>query len=337
MQSSLGPAEIETLRENIRKAENVAESLAILDRLSPPAPEVDEATRIWREMMAVSFASHTLADEYRRGLYDVGGTGPKQIPYLRTAISELIASKDARIQEWQDCYRHARKGWDDTIIEMSEHKRELAALRAENERLNGALAKIAAFERGGVIFTGTPESDRDYMIGIARQACQRRIDLAWNWRNLSKAAERNTAEPAKETTVSYDPNYNCPSCGVAIGMLHEPDCALMLSCTAEPAKTHVWPATHDDACSEIKGADTTPEVVVTDGDCQREQWARNIASYTEGQARNHVYRCAINLLTEAEARGRREALEEALRQFDAPTDAATYARAKILRMMTGGK
>lgn len=40
----------------------------------------------------------------------------------------------------------------------------------DEEKFEQALVKIAGYPRGGIIVAGTPESDRDEMVGIARQA-----------------------------------------------------------------------------------------------------------------------------------------------------------------------
>lgn len=327
---TLTPAEIETLRRSVGHHHLLCvrsdeapycscgrdESLAILDRLSPPAPEpdVDEATVWTRKMWGTE----------NDGAYDCDTF----FQDARTIIAELIASKDGEIATLSELRKVAARNAGAADRARFKAESELAALRAENERLKGAFIRLLdATDR----FNGICAHNKQPM---ARLQGDMILAVMNAYRVLgigrTKAAERNTAEPAKETTVSYDPNYKCPSCGVAIGVLHEPDCALMLSRTAKPAKTHVWPATHDDACSEIKGAETTPEVVVTP----------LVPTFEQAE----VYRKHI---TEAEARGRREALEAATarlewyRQYGAGMiDQRGFAAsliAELKRMMTGGK
>ena len=59
---------------------------------------------------------------------------------------------------------------------MNEAADELARLRERVAVLEGALAKIAIYHRGGGVMQGTPEYDRDTMIGIARKALENRND-----------------------------------------------------------------------------------------------------------------------------------------------------------------
>lgn len=100
------PAEIETLRnrpdldEIALQADQDNDSghpgdlfRRILDRLSPPAPEVDEATRIWREMNARGHDAVALCDglgdDCRAGEHDNLPHAPAEIAYLRQVLSEL--------------------------------------------------------------------------------------------------------------------------------------------------------------------------------------------------------------------------------------------------------
>lgn len=136
----LSEKDIETLREAVDGCggPSYTQAIAILDRLSPPAPEVDEATRIWREMKAKgaeTLDSRKAAADYRAGRYIVMPWMDAEIAYLRTALSELIASKDAEIAEWKLASEDARSHWDSAVHEWNKTESELAALRAENERL----------------------------------------------------------------------------------------------------------------------------------------------------------------------------------------------------------
>ena len=167
---------------------------AILDRLSPPAPEVDEATRIWREMNAEGARAcgsiPLMVQKWRNGEHDNDVSAIAEITYLRQVLSELIASKDAERDalgaevdqlamylEDRDSelaavsaaigtteFMDPPDGGSPTLAEQVGRMRaELAALRAENERLKATLNTL-----------GT------------------------RWA-LPKAAERNTAEPATDT------------------------------------------------------------------------------------------------------------------------------------------
>ena len=311
---------------------------AILDRLSPPAPEVDEATRIWREMNAEGARAcgsiPLMVQKWRNGEHDNDVSAIAEITYLRQAIAELIASKDGEIERVNaENFRLAagvciypngegllgddhgnsfcsveqeRKRLDERetelMADLNKAESDLAALRAENERLkterDSELAAVSA-AIGTTEFMDPPDGGSPT---LAEQVGRMRAELAalraenerlkatlntlgTRWA-LRKAAERNTAEP--EHRLSDESNRKAGE------VVRSTD-----SCSSDGSGNTAKPAT-----------EMTPDVVVTQADCQREQWARNIASYTEGRARNHVYECAINLLTEAEARGRREALEE---------------------------
>lgn len=285
------PAEIETLRRKAKHHDldctrspwasycscGADEALAILDRLSPPAPEVDEATRIWREIhvheeLAMG-ARGQINKKFRNGDYDNDKFGQGGIAYLRTALSELIASKDAEREKQNKQLLAVAQGYK---LDKEEAEAELTALRAEKERLKASQLVIRKVEPAPFQF--------------------------------DEAAERDPAEPL-----------------ASLGLV-EPEIG-------------GW-------TSKAKYVDTAPVVEVT-VDRQREKWARNIASYTEGQARNHVYKCAINLLTEAEARGRREALDavrklrEKIKDWDRSKYAARYildaVEEELKRMMTGEK
>lgn len=111
------PAEIETLRRKAKRHDldctrspwasycscGADEALAILDRLSPPAPEVDEATVWTRKVLCVFMKSGEdpapdAAEEYISGGFDEDA----DFIAARAALSELIASKDAEIERLSD-------------------------------------------------------------------------------------------------------------------------------------------------------------------------------------------------------------------------------------------
>lgn len=169
MTSPFTPAEIETLRrtlEHVDARSSAQEALAILDRLSPPAPQVDEATKIAREFVARYHAKAgypMMVERARKGEYDKDRL--VDVDYLRQAIAELIASKDADIERWHNSYEIA---FDQAMKNGS----ELSAMRAENERLKDTIADLGV--------------DLDEW-----QRCER---AAGNIPS-PKAAERNPAEP----------------------------------------------------------------------------------------------------------------------------------------------
>lgn len=148
------PAEIETLRRKAKHHDldctrsasepycdcGADEALAILDRLSPPEPEQpDEAEIMW----AGAFSRWDTA----KRSWGRGNGWQEAISYLRTALSELIASKDAEIAECHENINLKAKFIDETLndsaglLERAEKAQsELAALRAENATLRQSLA-----------------------------------------------------------------------------------------------------------------------------------------------------------------------------------------------------
>lgn len=194
MTSPLTPAEIETLRDTLNKhVEDRPElnaAVAILNRLSPPAPEVDEATVWTRKVLHAHQRAMTPPDSgwgnmsYEKGSYDHLDVfkAPCQV------LSELIASKDAEIAKAQLWAMEQHKCAD-------EYASELAALRAENERLKGDVLPPDGYKNLHI-------AARDCIFdanGLGR------IEDGWlllesvNVSVTSKAAERNTAEPATDT------------------------------------------------------------------------------------------------------------------------------------------
>lgn len=153
MTSPLTPAEIETLRKIINgELDREADYAAIiaanktLDRLSPPEPEqLDEATKIWREMRARGADEQGFvrtAAEYRGGYIDLMAPSVKEISYLRQVLSELIASKDAEIERLKGEADEGEKLAEQYHNIAEDIESELAALRAENERLKDTIADL---------------------------------------------------------------------------------------------------------------------------------------------------------------------------------------------------
>lgn len=108
--------------------------------------EPDEATRIWREM-ATCGRRLGFEDvlEYQNGKWD----NQAEISYLRTALSELIASKDAEIErrieelfDWEKIAKRTKEALTGAEDELRVCYSELATLRAENEQLNVAIKRV---------------------------------------------------------------------------------------------------------------------------------------------------------------------------------------------------
>lgn len=126
------PAEIETLRRaregcspgTIASTVEVLAKIALadIDRLSPPAPEVDEATMWTRKVMDANWSYW-------------GSNAEMRSEIIRQAIAELIASKDAEIAEWRNNANAAHRQLGNVTAKFQKAEAELAALRAENERL----------------------------------------------------------------------------------------------------------------------------------------------------------------------------------------------------------
>jgi len=352
MTDKLAPSEIETLRgvmahfnphDSDPLAKDIKDALAILDRLSPPAPEVDEATvwtrKIWGTEDDGAYDHDTVFQE------------------TRAVIAELLASKDAEIEQWKSqervAFEHQQKaeselaavsaaigttefmdppdGGSPTLAEQVGRMRaELAALRAENERL-----KADNLKHLEELFDRISAMD-EIAKGVHGQGpnwfdeCQRRIDLARNWRNLSKTAERNQAVAVGHLYDKSGRRTNAPFMAVVL-----PSGGVTKAAernTAEPA------------------TDTTPEVVVTQG--AREAAVALMRKVgvkseylTEIEAGSYDESFYVIAIAEAEARGRREALDEVITKIGSMktgrTQPIVMTCAEIIdelkRMMTGGK
>lgn len=124
----------------------------LTDDLSPPAPEVDEATRIWREMRAVGanfVGEYDRAEAFRSGGMDNCPVGPYEIDTLRTTLSELIASKDVEIErrieelfDWEKIAKRTKEALTGAEDELRVCYSELATLRAESERLKNMVYAV---------------------------------------------------------------------------------------------------------------------------------------------------------------------------------------------------
>lgn len=277
------------------------------DRLSPPAPEVDEATKIWREMRARGLDASEAplwAEKLRAGqtIETCEKTFNAERTYLRTALSELIASKDAEIAEWKavsdcakeqinDLTRRAEKAESDTLRwhnayeiahgQAMSNGSELAALRAEN-------AKPVAVIR----FARDTPGNENEMPKVISCNWQPDGEYPVYLHPSPKAAERNTAEPEKP-------------------------------CTCHPDDNPPRPCPKKYALDECRAADTdtTPEVdapVDSGMDAEAVEqaellWAQLPVNRKWTSIPTHEKALVCHLLstyrTEAEARGRREALE----------------------------
>lgn len=273
------PAEIETLRKIVAgrtcTEHDQRAAVAILDRLSPPLPEQpDEATKIWREQ--------------------------------RSALLDLLAiiHRDGghKTQEigWKLASEQAMQLSSERIAAES----ELAALRAENERLKKLDHEYGQVETA--IIMADPEFDGD----SDHATCGERL-IASVKRLARKAAERKPAEPDEK---------------------HE---------TAFSISKRKY---------EEKIADTAPVVEVTQADLEI---ANAIISgfrktsgcyYADAKGTTHwLTKEVLRIRTEAETRGRREALDEALNVVSDYADgfrAAYYIDPiidELKRLMTEGK
>lgn len=172
----LSAEDIATLRLAISyapsKSKAGSDALAILNRLPPPEQEQPDEATVW--------ATKTLAS--------INISRSRLIAAARQVLSELVASKDAEIAKAQLWAMEQHKCAD-------EYASELAALRAENERLKGDVLPPDGYKNLHI-------AARDCIFdanGLGR------IEDGWlllesvNVSVTSKAAERNTAEPATDT------------------------------------------------------------------------------------------------------------------------------------------
>jgi len=136
------------------------------DEARTPAPEVDEAA-VWTRK--VFQAIYKLPDSDRG--HEGGAPFNRVRAYLRTALSELIASKNAEIER----LRNVAKVNCDIANDCAS---ELAALRAEIERRKANEAHLRQ------------------LLSIQEGISDTCLLALWA---ADKAAERNTAEPATDT------------------------------------------------------------------------------------------------------------------------------------------
>lgn len=236
------------------------------DRLSPPEPEQPDLAEI---MWAGAFSRWDTA----KRSWGRGNGWQEAISYLRTALSELIASKDAEIERL--------KGEADEGEKLAEQYRNIAediesersALRAENATLRQSLA----------IQEGISDTVHEAL---------------WE---ADKAAERKPAEP--------NDNQCTPSRAVEDVAVERASDTGVARALADRVGTSAEP----DHWMLVQPGNTAPVVEVTQGDIDAaDTWVDayendmvllNSASIARALARHR---------TEAEARGRREALEEAI-------------------------
>lgn len=310
------PAEIETLRRKAKHHDldctraafepycgcGADEALAILDRLSPaPEPEVDEATKIWREMV-ICGRKLGLEDvlEYQNGKWD----NRTEISYLRQAIAELIASKDGEIEKAQLWAMEQHKCAD-------EYASELATLRAENERLIEAVQKC----RDQFAFYVSSHSQKGTDDG------RKKSEVNFNFVKLCdkalKAAERNTAEQKG--------GAECPT---------EVEVKAALADRVETsANPYAYGRVHTDGSRSGGMPPGTNAGAVEVTELDHRLWKDALYSrHGEEAIVIAKYR------TEAEARGRREALDEIIDKFDNRNGTYPIRTVdELKRMMTGEK
>lgn len=275
----------------------------LADRLSPaPEPEVDEATRVWREMPA-----------YRTDA---------QISYLR----EVLAAKDAEkahtialLTEERDHEIARHDEWKKRALDWQDKwqkaESELAALRAENERLDASsenYKKLYA-EYWGKAAVWYSENERlkadcarlQQALAIQEGVSDTVHEALWA---AGKAAERNTAEPAKTHGPGPWPG--------------------------DPDHRETTPGTNAGAV-EVTQAGAKSAQIYADFHC--EDGSFNITCAERLAAEFDKVR------TEAEARGRRDALEKLGDLADerwAGTREGAALRGLLIelkRLMTGGK
>lgn len=219
----------------LQSAQSAREAREQLIRLSPPAPEVDEATMWTRKVMDANWSYW-------------GSNAEMRSEIIRQAIAELIASKDAEIATEKSRADHMQATSIKNAQERNAAERELTALRAENERL--------------------------------RNFC--------TLEQCEEAAERKAAEPAAEIEAA------CDKMAARMGAKFE--------------KNERWP--------EVAAAtDTAPVVEVTQAIWSHVKSfafedGRPLADlFVSGNDKVNFCNHISSLRTEAEARGRREALD----------------------------
>lgn len=317
------------------------EATQFLDRLTPTEPEVDEATvwtrKIWGTEDDGAYDHDTVFQE------------------TRAVIAELLASKDAEIEQWKSqervAFEHQQKaeselaavsaaigttefmdppdGGSPTLAEQVGRMRaELAALRAENERL-----KADNLKHLEELFDRISAMD-EIAKGVHGQGpnwfdeCQRRIDLARNWRNLSKTAERNQAVAVGHLYDKSGRRTNAPFMAVVlpsggVTKAAERNTAEPELCDDEGCPHHGTPHVCIDTSRsggmppgtnagavEVTQADRDATAKVLDYQCWADATDYRLTGAQDRQVEKFVSAFARHR-TEAEARGRREALDEA--------------------------
>jgi len=325
--SQLTPVEIGIAkRMAARQTVSLAEAEKLqraLDRLAPtPEPEVDEATLLTRRLFLLQYPTCTEAIN--------GGKRDDNPSFMRVSgvLREVLAGKDAERNEYKLAVEEAHKHWHSTNAEWNAEiklreaaESELAKVRAENERLRGVLAgysKYISFDQ-------------------------------------LKAAERNPAEP--EHRLSGEPAANAgevvrsPSSRSSdgSGAIDQWGANEASRIEADP------PAILDDERKaafdvRVKSVGNLPVDGGFDGDLTKTSewlWASLpvIRKWTGLETYEKALVCHLvsRIRTEAEARGRREALEEIVSIVeDHITDSRAeyylgFLRDELKRLMTEGK
>ena len=272
------------------------------DRLSPPASEVDEATRIWREMEAATWADARVAANYREGVFDNNAESVIKISYLRSALSELIASKDAEIVRYQEMVLGLQQKAFNT-------NSELAALRSENATLRQSLA----------IQEGISDTVHEALWEADKAAEGKSAEPNDNQCTPSRTVEDVAVERSSDTGVER------ALADAGTSATSDPDDAPELTeefferAEIRDGEKIIRPASgtmtraFDDAAVDVDHwmlAQPAPVVEVTQArECVKEIFGFTDETLDAVGADKQPIEIVGRFITEAEARGRREALE----------------------------
>lgn len=271
----LSAKDIVTLRDALSHStyDKAIAGNAILNRLSPPEPEQPDEATVWTRKV--------LHAEYEITAYATGEMD-KHDKFInaRQVLSELIATKDAEIEQ-------IVKREIGTVDQLEATLPELAALRAEIERL-----KADNMPPEG--YTNLYIAARDCIFDANKLG---RIEDGWlllenvNVSVALKAAERNTAEP--EHRLSGESNLEA----------------------GEVVRS-------TDSRSSDGSGNRTPN------DIAKEYLPRLLQAQEYGEPTQRAI--LGGLILEAEARGRREALEASIAKMDAASDLVGPSNRKII-------
>lgn len=283
------PIEAAIILQNATSPDDAREQLR---RLTPSAePEVDEATRVWREIFARGYSAvgfNMSAANVRGGKHDVD---PKFAEAAISHLREVLAAKDAERDEYKIAVEEAHKHWHATNIEWNEEIRLREAAESELASKDAEIARLRGLRYGDL------EADaKDFRAEselVALRAENERLKATLNtlgtrWA-LRKAAERNTAEPPGHTDLIISPE--------SIDAFLE----------ANPP-TDTTPGTNAGAV-EVTQVDREATAKVLGYQCWADATDYRLTGEQDRQVEKFVNAFARHR-TEAEARGRREALEK---------------------------